>query len=151
MLAATIDVARAQNYLAGLPDKIDASVLKAMFRAVIELQSYIRANKLHGDPLHQRSGNLSRETLTQPDPYRSGNTIIGTVGTSRAAYYGKVHEDGGTYDIPEHYSMSRKGRKFIVRPHQATFPQRSYLRSALAENVGHITEVVRGAVQEAIQ
>lgn len=150
MITISIEDHGVASYVYGLSEKIESSVLKRMWIIVIKLQSKIRSEKLHGQVLHHRTGNLSRETLTQPDPFVAGDNIVGTIGTSSTARYGKVHEYGGTYDIPEHMSMSRLGKKFVVKAHQATFPERSYLRSALAESDAYIQSQMEIAVAQAV-
>jgi phage gpG-like protein len=148
MIELTI-VTAADQYFHQVGRKIEESVERAMLRIVIQLQSDIRRNKLQGDPLHQRTGNLSRE-ITTNDPRSDGGDILGIVGVARTAPYGEVHEMGGTFTIPEHMSTSRLGNRFSVRAHEATFPARSFLRSTLREQESGIREAIAKAVAQAL-
>src|SRR5690348_12523618 len=134
MISLLINSAKARQYLLTRPQAIQTGVLRAMNRIVIRLHGLILNGKLEGQVLKSHTGNLKAETLTQPAPFSEGSSIVGTVGTSKNAWYGQIHEFGGRFEIPEHMSMSRNGRAFIVRSHEAVFPERSYLRSTLREN-----------------
>lgn len=122
---------------------------KGVLRAVIQLQRYIVLNKLRsGTPLHQRSGNLIRNT-NYTEPVNENGIISATVGTSNLAPYGKVHEYGGQITIREQTRVSKKGKEFTVRSHIANYPERSYLRSALQERQSQIVQAIQKAIGEA--
>jgi phage gpG-like protein len=135
--------------LQGFGQRLMTSLNRQMTRIVVELQSYIRIKKLvGGNPLHQRTGNLSRAITYQVQQDTDG--ITGFVGVDRTANYGAVHEYGGTFTVREHIAMSKKGNPYNVRAHSATYPQRSFLRSSLSENQANIVKQLTEAVNEAI-
>jgi len=149
----TITVSNVDNVvtrLEGFGARLGESLNRAMLRIVIELQNYIRTEKLvGGNPLHQRSGNLSRSIQYQVVQESDG--VHGKVGVDgTASSYGRVHEYGGNFNIREHIATSRKGNPYDVRAHSATYPQRSFLRSSLSENKDNIVEALQRAVNEAI-
>jgi phage gpG-like protein len=135
--------------LRGFGERLMTSVNRQMIRIVIELQTYIRTRKLvGGNPLHQRTGNLSRAVNYQILQETDG--VVGVVGVDRTAPYGAVHEYGGTFTVREHIATSKKGNPYNVRAHSATYPQRSFLRSSLTENQTNIVNQLTKAVNEAI-
>lgn len=135
--------------LEGFGQRLITSLNRQMTRIVIELQSYIRTRKLvGGNPLHQRTGNLSHAVNYQILQETDG--VVGVVGVDRTAPYGAVHEYGGTFTIREHIVTSKKGNPYNVRAHTATYPERSFLRSALSENQADIVNKLTQAVNEAI-
>ncbi len=127
---------------------------KGMLRALIYLQSYIRERKLHGDPLksHHGAAGLSGN-VAYTEPQLQGDSIIGTEGTNKI--YGPVHEFGGTFTIREHIRRVSQvfGRQLsepievLVRQHKATYPERSYLRSSLKENIERIKDFIAGGIR----
>jgi phage gpG-like protein len=135
--------------LEGFGQRLVTSLNRQMTRIVLELQSYIRTRKLvGGSPLHQRTGNLSRAITYQVQQEPDG--VLGIVGVDRTAPYGAVHEYGGTFTVRSHIATSKRGNPYDVRAHSATYPERSFLRSALSENQENIIERLRQAVNEAI-
>lgn len=150
MIQATIDSAALTTRLAQFGPKIQANVERSIRQIVIEGQSEIVRDKLHGgNPLFSRSGNLAR--AVQQDVASDADAITGTIGVDRTAPYGAVHEYGGTFDVREHIATSRLGKSFTVKAHTMTVPERSFLRSWLSENRGEILAQVDQAAQEAVK
>jgi phage gpG-like protein len=149
MIEAIIDSAVLQR-VAQFGPRLQAGVERSIRQIVIEGQSEIVRNKLHGGtPLFSRSGNLAR--AVRQDVEADGSAITGTIGVDRTAPYGAVHEYGGTFDVREHISTSRLGNQFTVKAHSATYPERSFLRSWLAENQSRIVSEIEQAAGEAIR
>ena len=129
---------------------IVTSTKRGLLRAVLKLQRYIVTVKLQGgNPLHHRTGNLQRATV-YTEPIENNGVITATVGTSNLAPYGFVHEYGGTFSIPAHARTSVLGKVYTVREHSATFSERSYLRSSLAENKDMILEAIENEILKAV-
>lgn len=129
-------------------------VRKAVTRLAIMLQRHVKEKKLSGQVLKVRTGNL-RRSIT----YRvvdSGSNIYGIVGTN--VKYGRIHEYGGTFSIPEHLRTITQvfGRKLrspievTVRRHTARFPERSFLRTALQDMMPTIREELRAVAVNAV-
>lgn len=146
--------------LAQFGPKLRTNVERSIRQLVIEGQSEIVRDKLHGgNPLFSRSGNLTR--AVQPDVDNSNaDAITGTIGVDRSAPYGAVHEYGGTFDVREYVRGTRlsvaKSRinlraAGVVRAHTATYPERSFLRSWLTENRGNIYTQIDQAAAEAVK
>lgn len=125
------------------------ALAQAMNRIGIILAAYIVSEKLQGQALKHRTGKLGRSIRNSVE--QSGDTVAALVqGGGAFAPYGVIHEDGGTFQIPDHMSTSKLGKSFLVRAHQATFPERSFMRSSLAENRQLFVDQIEFAVAESI-
>lgn len=123
---------------------------------VLKLKRHIAQGKLTGQTLHVRTGTLRRSILDSGKVFRTGSAVIGSVNTN--VKYGRVHEFGGSISVPAHLRLVKqawgKELKFPVwsnvRAHQATYPERSFMRTALAdmkdEIVRDMTEAVRSTL-----
>lgn len=166
--------------LRALPDGIRSRVTDSIGRMVLRLQKKIVAEKLSGQavvPAYTKNGkvhttksnkslqvlNVRTGTLRRSIDQRmvlTSNTIAGVVSTNVS--YGKAHEYGGlqTQTIREHMRLVKQafGRPLkssvwaTVKGHSRTvdLPERSFLRSALAEMQEEIAEDVEKAVSGAV-
>lgn len=135
------------------------SLTQAIGRLVLTLQRNVKADKLSGQVLKVRTGRLRRSINARIE---GANTeqVSGTVGTNVS--YARAHEYGftGTVNVRQSLRMQKQafGRaitpvQVTVRAHtrQVSLPERSFLRSALAEMQPQITAALRGAVTEAVK
>lgn len=144
---------------------ITQAVAQAMRSEMTRLADYVRTHKLSGDPLHRRTGDLSRAVTGASEV--QGAIVVGNVGT-KGIPYAYVHEMGGTFQIPEHTRrmgfgaegervrlLTKTGkvraavksrRTGIVQSHTATYPQRAFLKPSLEENRGAIVEALRQSI-----
>jgi hypothetical protein len=83
-----------------------------------------------------------------------GNKITASVdGAGGPAWYGRIHEYGGSYFVAMR-AISAKTialrslakMNFATRSYSMTFPERSFMRSSLAENADKITGAVKDAI-----
>lgn len=158
---------RLKEKLLATHPRVLAQLLPAMNAQMLALESYIRGSKLEGQVLHHRTGKL--EGSVNVDPSRvEGETVVGSVTQNTAiAPYGPVHEYGGTFTVREHtrrFALSEGGRRIkllnksglvsqrkaiasvgegIVREHEATYPERSFMRSSKTEKSDEIVEALR--------
>jgi len=136
-------------FLKGKPEKLQGGMQRAFARIAIRLQKYIVTQKLSGDPLKRHSGKLAASVIQRVE--NSGTKISAIVQAGSLAPYAFVHEYGGTFQIPEHLSVSRLGRSFTVHAHSATFPERSFMRTSLEENVDMYLAEVSKAIGESLK
>ena len=84
----------------------------------IETQAYVRENKLHGDPLHQRSGDLSNSIRWSVEFSNGAFTVfvfsLGGREGRLVVPYAKVHEFGGTFTVPAHQRRTATLRGEVV-------------------------------------
>jgi phage gpG-like protein len=143
--------------LAAMPERVREALERAVKDLAFELQREVQQAKLSGQVLKVRTGGLrsSINTVFQ----HSAETIEASVGTN--IRYGRVHEYGfdGTVEVPAHIRRISEafGRPIAptvasVRAHSRHLhlPERSFLRSALAEMAPLIEERLRLAVAEAL-
>lgn len=143
---------------------IHDELVLGMNDATILLQSYIVASKLSGDPLHRRSGDLSN--ATQQDVISDADSVTGRVSNNMS--YAIVHEEGGTFEVPEHmvrydrarmkawgYNVSKMTKDMVVevlvRRHTATYPQRAFMKPSYAEKHEEIVQILRASVLAGLQ
>lgn len=140
------------------PERVEESVYRTMLKIVIRLQRHVVMNKLQGQVLHHRTGHLQHSVTFKVD--RETGEVTGIVGVGKEAPYGKVHEYGGTFEIPEHLAHWVKGpghgrtahlASWTVRSHSATFPARSFLRTSLDDERPQIFEDLQHAVVEPLK
>ena len=147
--------------LQGLSPKIRQGLTQAMQVQWFRIQTATRRQKLSGDPLHRRTGVLASsinvgggQTVTTFED--RPEAITARVGTR--VRYGAVHENGGTFQVPAYTRHITKvfgrpvtPREVAVSAHSVTFPQRSFLRSTLADLKPSIIAAIEAAVSDAVK
>jgi phage gpG-like protein len=118
------------------------------------MEAYVKVNKLSGQALHRRTGNLSRSITHRTTD--AGGAINAIVGTN--ASYARVHEYGahGVVNVPSYVRMQTmafgrpmQAMQVTVRAHpmKQNIPETSFLRSTLREtkdaSVGRIRKTMR--------
>lgn len=145
-------------------ERVRAGAKSALDAWAEELASYIKANKLSGDPLHRRSGRLSASV--HPVQESSADSVTGGAASGGNVPYARIHEYGGTIHHPggtAFFISKDLGRAVFVsnasalaaslprtQPHDIPMPERSYMRSSLREEAPRGLEALRAAVREAI-
>lgn len=135
-------IAHFQGVSSGIRDRM----LSVMRTVAFDIQHEVVANKLSGQVLKVRTGDL-RRSISAEAVSESQSTVSAVVGTD--VRYAAVHEYGGTFEVPAHQRMLTMmfGRRIenpyliSVREHPVTFPMRSFLRTSLQEKAP--AEIVR--------
>lgn len=137
------------------------SVLKALRAKVeiltINLQSHIVRDKLHGQVLNQRSGQLVRSIQRRIET--TALAVYGIVFSAGDVKYAKAHEFGfdGEVTVPQHMRTMVFGKEaampFAVGPYQMhmKLPERSFMRSSLGDQRPEITQGLKEAVVAGLQ
>jgi hypothetical protein len=129
------------------PKVVDAAV-RAIDVSMLLLQKRIQ-EKLSGEVLNIRTGKLIGSVNKEPVTV-SGGVVQGSITAAAGpAWYGKIHEFGGTFVI-RRGSLSRKAKKNKKRLPTVTFPERSFMRSSLEELRQTIIRRLKTAVVEAL-
>lgn len=133
-----------------MPNRLRQELVTGIGRAVLKLQAYVKDGKLSDQVLHVRTGRLRRsitERVTQ-----EAARVEGIVGTN--VEYAAVHEYGfsGTVSVREHLRRAKSGFMQTVRAHtrKVDLPERSFLRSALADMEPDIRAEFEAAVSRAV-
>jgi phage gpG-like protein len=128
--------------LEAIPGRLHGELEQGIGRLALRAQALVR-DKLSGEVLKVRSGRLRASIAEQ---MAGGGGSVGAI-LSSAVPYGAVHEYGfsGTQNVRESLRTVRQafGKPIspvqaVVRAHsrQVDFPERSFLRAALAELAG---------------
>jgi phage gpG-like protein len=153
---------KAEEFLARKGEQIRNDIFTEMKKIAVDLQAYVKGEKLSGQVLKNRTGNLRRAITEQAT--KTADAIMGIVGVApNAAAYAAIHEFGGTIHIPAvegtlmvfpskgapptRFSKSGKALKGLKgfsfdqlvfttkhRAFDVKMPERSYMRSSLREN-----------------
>jgi phage gpG-like protein len=132
------------------------SLARQMRISMGTLREYIVSTKLSGFPLKHRTGNLIRST--QPSTSQTTGQIAGKVSVDNTAFYGKIHEYGGSFTarrtlkLPPHLARRQSGERVMTgTPYGIFFPERSFMRTSLAENRQTIITALATALNRAIK
>lgn len=140
-------------------DRIAGEIQRALNTVNTQLQRHIQSDKLSGQVLKSRTGNLKRSIVQIPATIETG-AISGGVGLGSEAPYGLIHEFGGTLQIPEVTPRTARALHWIgksgeevfamrARAHDVVMPERSFMRSSFAEFRDRIETQIRAAAVEA--
>ena len=141
-------------YLHGLNPALMVEISKTTTSLAIQLVAYIKSQKLNGQVLKNRTGNLSRSINQKVT--ESSNSVTAVVGAGENAPYARIHEYGGK--TSPHIIEARNakalafmsgGKQIIVKRVNhpgSVMPERSFLRTALAEFEPKIMEQYNAAV-----
>ena len=119
-------------YIGEIPSSIQDNVTREIVSIMSVLKAYVKDEKLSGQALNVRSGNL-RNSVT--DSIQSArDQIIGTLSATG------VSDKGFPYGYVHEYNL---GRYKIIKDH-------SYMRSSLKENEEMIMSRINDAIERAI-
>lgn len=136
-------VAKLRTGATTLTEALRQEMANQMARAA----DWSRANRLSGDPLHRRSGQLSQSLTADADI--DGTVVRGILGSPMP--YAHVHERGGIFSIPSHSAVSRRGNTFEVAAHSARYPQRAFLKPALVASRDQILQGLRTRIMQVMR
>jgi phage gpG-like protein len=144
--------------LAAMPDRVRQALSSKVNVLAVALEAKIQ-QKLSGGVLNMRSGALASSIIATVD--ESSADVSVRIGTSGDVKYAAIQEFGGT--IPPHQIVPDKAKTlaFVVGGKQVfaarvnlpavTMPERSYLRSSLAEMAEEIAEGLSEAVADTLR
>ncbi len=140
---------------AAMPQKVRQALVDAMKRQWFALQAHVVSQKLSGQVLRRRTGNLASSINVDSSFQEGDQEIVGSVGTK--VIYGAVHENGGTVRVGAHTRTITQvfGRpvtptEVFVKAHNAIYPQRSFLRSSIQDRAGQIRADIEQSVRAAM-
>ncbi|WP_107812811.1 HK97 gp10 family phage protein [Neisseria sicca] len=140
-------------------DKVQTAIVQSIGRSALKLQSEVMQNRLSGQVLNVRTGNLRRSIHQRVT--NTGSAVIGEVNTN--VRYGKAHEYGfaGTVNVKASLRQARqafgrplKSPRYVqVRAHSRNvrLPERSFLRTALRDMKTEIEADLRNSVKGALR
>jgi phage gpG-like protein len=137
------------------PD-LQANLYTSIARLTMTLLRNVKADKLSGQALNVRTGRL-RRSINQTMEGQGTDNVSGTVGTNVS--YGRAHEFGFSGSVTVKASLRTIKQAFgrsitpmtinvAAHSRKVNIPERSFLRSALAELEPEINESVKDAILE---
>jgi phage gpG-like protein len=145
--------------LRGITPKIRTALENRIQRLTIQLQRHVVQDKLQGQVLNVRTGRLQRSI--QQAMISTDTDISGVVSTNVS--YAAAHEYGysGTVTVKEHLrTITQAWGKQLKEPVTSTvkshsmkmnLPERSFLRSALADMADEIQTQIKQAVADGVK
>lgn len=141
-----------------MPDGLRRELRREVSKQTLMLEALVK-RKLSNDVLRVRTGNLRASIHSVVD--EGPTSITGKVASSGDVKYAAIHEFGGTIKHPGGTPfMSFEGQTFFVskqkaanlnlpvtRPHDIPIPERSFMRSSLAERRAAIIEGLTNAAK----
>ena len=144
--------------LGALPEKVRLAAKSSLDLWALELASYIKADKLSGQVLNRRSGNLSSSVF--PSKSETSTSVSGGARAGLDVPYAKIHEYGGLIPAHQVVAINAKALAFTVggvmrfaksvQIPDVQMPERSYMRSSLREKAPDGIAELRAAVKESI-
>lgn len=139
--------------------KVQTAIVQSIGRSALRLQSEVMDNRLSGQVLNIRTGNLHRSIHQQVTS--SGGLVVGEVNTN--VRYGVAHEYGfaGTVNVKASMRQIRqafgrplKSPRYVqIRAHSRNvkLPERSFLRSALRDMKPKIEADLQKSIERALR
>lgn len=155
MLKVEVRLDAATSALDKIPQEVVDAVAEKVRVLTANLQAHIVADKLQGQVLNHRSGALSRsiQSITET----SGGVTIGRVFSSGDVKYAAIHEFGGKTSPHDIYPVKAQALAFMMGGQQvfakvvhhpgSVMPERSFMRSGLADMADEIVASIREAAQ----
>jgi len=149
----TADVGALTGYLDGMRGQMREAIRRGVVEQTGALRRYIKQEKLSGQVLKTRTGNLRNAVFDRVDD--QGAVIVGTVSVDPSAQkYARAHEFGA--HIPERVPVNAKALRwylngapvFAMRARAFDLPVRSFMRSSLTEMSGSILAALREKLNE---
>jgi phage gpG-like protein len=152
MITATVDASALKARLNGTAAKAFASIRDAVTVQTGMLAEYIKRDKLSGQVLKNRSGNLRNSVF--PLTETSGSVVTGQVYVDNTAPYGRYQEYGA--HIPERVPVNAKALRwyvggspvFAMRARAFTLPARPFMAPSLDERAPAITAAIQESVNK---
>ncbi len=159
MLTVQIDDRAVRARFDAMPAKVRASLERTVYTLAEKLRSHIIQDKLLGQVLNRRTGRLGQSIQQKVETNSSG--ITGIVYSAGDVKYAAIHEFGGHISAHEIVAKNAQALSFSMGGKQifakrvnwpgATMPERSFMRSSLADMKQEIIDKMTLAVKDAAQ
>lgn len=150
-----VDDSRLRVRLAYIPDRLMTALKRETTVLRLQMEALVK-NKLSGQVLNVRTGALRRSIFS--DQTQGSTSVTGRVAQSADVPYGRIHEYGGktsAHDIiPTRgkvlaFAMGGKMQFATIVHHPGSqMPERSFMRTSLAEMQQEIVDGYQRAVKE---
>ena len=138
MITVDIDDRVISARLAFMPDRVKSSLRREITALATSLVSRIKQDKLSGQVLNVRTGNLRRSITDEVTA--DATSVTARVFSDKSVKYAAIHEFGGV--------INRVGS--IKGPYSIVIPQRAYMLPTFKEMQPEIQEGIEKAVKEGL-
>jgi phage gpG-like protein len=159
MITVNVDDSKVQAWFRGMPAKVKARLEQAIYTLSEKLRSHVVKDKLLGQVLNRRSGRLGQSIQERVES--SGSSITGIVYSSGDVPYARIQEYGGRTAAHVIEARNAQALSFVmggkhvfakrVNHPGSNIPERSYMRSSLADMKDEIIQKMTIAVGEGAQ
>lgn len=143
-----------------MPAAVHAALLRKVTVLALKLEAKIKTDKLSGQVLNVRSGALRRSISNAVED--SSTKITGRAFSSGDVKYAAIHEFGfkGSETVKAHTRVIKQAFGKAISPktvmvsaftRQMNMPERSFMRTALADMQGEIVQGLTAAVAEGLK
>jgi len=139
--------------------KVRSNLVAEVTTLALRLQKYIRTEKLSGQVLNKKTGALQSSVFQEVNVTSHG--VIATVGAGKDVPYAAIHEFGGVTKPHDILPKNAKALHFyiggkevfakVVHHPGSKMPERSYIRSSLADLKQEIISGMKDAVTKGLQ
>lgn len=130
----------------GVIDAVEEAAKKALAKCAVTVESAAKQSmKSGGGALHEPSSpptapNVQTGILRASITYaidRTRRGFVALVGVPVTAFYGKIHEYGGSFNVKQHMRRKSRGDSAMisVSAHTREVPERPFMRPALVKSV----------------
>ncbi len=158
MITVEVDDTKAVAKLTAMPKGVHDALLRKIQALRLQLEAHIKNDKLSGQVLNVISGDLRRSIFSDVDD--EGTAIYGRAASSGDVKYAAIHEFGGTTPAHDIFPTKANALAFMMGGQQvfakvvhhpgSTMPERSYMRSSLADMSEMIVSGMRQAVTDGL-
>lgn len=137
-----------------MPRRVHDELFKSVTKLSLQLENYIKTNKLSGQVLNKISGRLQSSIHSRVSD--TGTKITGSAFSAAPMPYAAIHEYGGTIPAHEIFAKNAQALRFMiggkivfaksVQIPDVKMPERSFMRSALADKRVAIIQELTAAV-----
>lgn len=145
MITVQVDSNAVRLKLDAMPEAVRSGVKRTVGELAQTLRSHIANDKLLGQVLNRKTGHLGASLLWKVEDSAQG--ITGTVATGKNVPYAKIHEYGAVFDRLVTMAWGRPVKE--PKMHTFHYPERSFMRTGLADMREDIVTTLRDAVMKA--
>lgn len=142
-----------------MPGRLRDALLRKMHVVTQDIRNYIVTQKLSGQVVNKRTGNLQRSIT--PDVSSSGSSVTGKVFSSGDVKYAGILEYGGQTAPHEIVATKAQALAFMMGGKQVFFKRvnhpgskieaRRFMRDSLKEETPYIRDQIQAAANEAVK
>lgn len=156
MITVSVDDTKVKAWLSEMPEKIRGRLTLTVYSLAEKLRNHVVNDKLMGQVLNRRTGRLGQSIQQRVES--TDSSVTGIVYSAGDVPYARIQEYGGRTAAHVIEAKNGKALAFMMGDKQvfarrvnhpgSNIPERSYMRSSLADMKAEIIDRMREAVGE---